>query len=41
MSLDNDESSNRVVSPTSPGDVNSVKEFSDPWDDIEKRLLGE
>ena len=41
LSLDNDESSNPKVSLTSPGAVNSEKEFIDPWEEIERSLLGE
>jgi hypothetical protein len=41
LSLDNAESSNPIVSPTSLGDANSGKGFSDPWDEIERSLLGE
>src|SRR5579859_2535567 len=39
LSLDNDGSSSRVISPASPGDANSAKESYDPWDDIERSLL--
>ena len=41
MSIDNDESSSQVISPMSPGPVPSEKAYSDLWDDIERRLLGE
>lgn len=40
-SVDNDESSSRIISVTSHGDVNSERASLDPWDEIEASLLAE